>query len=202
MSDCGRLIVISGPSGAGKSTVISKVMEEDKSIVFSISATTRKPRHGERHGVEYLFVDSESFEKMIENKELLEHAKYVENYYGTPKAPVMESIEKGLSVVFDIEVQGAMQIKSICPEAILIFVIPSDFAQIEKRLRGRATDSEEKILERIKTAKFEYSMALNYDYIVLNDSPDSAANEIKSIITAEKCKAFNRQKYVTEVCSL
>lgn len=202
MSDCGKLIVVSGPSGAGKSTVISRVMEAEKDIVFSVSATTRKPRAGEQEGVDYYFTDSEHFCRMIENGELLEHAQYVENYYGTPKAPVTANLEKGLSVLFDIEVQGAMQIKSCCPEAILIFVIPSDFSEIEKRLHARGTDSEEKIKQRIKTARFEYSMALNYDYIVINDDPDSAANEIKSIITAEKCKAEERKIYLTKVCSL
>ena len=202
MSDCGKLIVVSGPSGAGKSTVISRVMEQDKSVVFSVSATTRKPREGEREGVDYFFIDTEHFKKMIENGELLEYAQYVDNYYGTPKAPVLDNLEKGLSVLFDIEVQGAMQIKSLCSEAILIFVIPSDFSEIEKRLHARGTDSEEKIQQRIKTAKLEYSVALNYDYIVLNDIPETAATEIKSIITAEKCKAENRKIYLKEVRSL
>jgi len=202
MSDCGKLIVVSGPSGAGKSTVISRVMEADKSVVFSVSATTRKPREGEREGVDYYFTSFERFRQMIEDDELLEHAEYVDNCYGTPKAPVIANFEKGLSVLFDIEVQGAMQIKNRCPDAILIFVIPSDFSQIEKRLHARGTDSEEKIKQRIKTARFEYSMALNYDYIVINDDPDSAANEIKSIITAEKCKSAERKNYLTEVCSL
>lgn len=202
MSECGKLIVVSGPSGAGKSTVISRVMEQDKSVVFSVSATTRKPREGEHEGVDYFFIDTEHFKKMIENGELLEYAQYVDNYYGTPKAPVLDNLEKGLSVLFDIEVQGAMQIKSLCPEAILIFVIPSDFSEIEKRLHARGTDSEEKIQQRIKTAKLEYSVALNYDYIVLNDIPETAATEIKSIITAEKCKAEDRKIYLKEVRSL
>jgi len=199
MNECGKLIVVSGPSGAGKSTVISRVMEADKSVIFSVSATTRKPRSGEREGVDYFFTEFGKFEAMIENDELLEYAQYVENYYGTPKAPVLENLEKGLSVLFDIEVQGALQLKQQYPEAILIFVIPSDFSQIEKRLRTRGTDSEEKIRQRIKTAKTEYSMALNYDYIVINDDPDLAAFEIKSIITAEKCRANNRKKYLDEV---
>ncbi|MDR1130890.1 MAG: guanylate kinase [Oscillospiraceae bacterium] len=202
MTDCGKMIVVSGPSGAGKSTVLSRVMAADRSIVFSVSATTRKPREGEREGVNYFFTDQAGFCKMIENGELLEYAQYVENHYGTPRTPVEENLKKGLSVLFDIEVQGAMQLKSLCPEAILIFVIPPDFSQIENRLRARGTDSEKKILQRIKTARFEYSMAMNYDYIVINDDPDSAANEIKSIITAEKCRARNRQNYLTEVCSL
>jgi guanylate kinase len=200
MSDCGKLIVVSGPSGAGKSTVISRVMEQDKSVVFSVSATTRKPREGERDGVEYYFIDKDHFQKMIDNGELLEHAQYVENFYGTPKAPVDKNLKLGLNVLFDIEVQGAMQIKSICPEAILIFVIPSKFSEIGKRLHARGTDSEEKIQQRIEAARTEYSMAMNYDYIVLNDNPDTAANEILSIITAEKCRSLNRQKYLSDVC--
>jgi len=202
MNECGELIVVSGPSGAGKSTVISRVILHNQDIVFSVSATTRPPREGEKNGVNYFFTDRPHFEAMIENAELLEHAQYVGNYYGTPKAPVLASIAKGRSVLFDIEVQGAMQIKEQCPEAILIFVIPPDFSEIEKRLHARGTDSEEKIQQRIKTARSEYSMALNYDYIVINDNPDSAAEEIKAIITAEKCKAEKRKKYITEECSL
>lgn len=202
MIDAGKLIVVSGPSGAGKSTVISKVMKDDPSIVFSVSATTRQPRKGELEGVEYYFVDRARFDEMIKNDELLEHAEYVGNCYGTPKSPVLKSIGQGKSVIFDIEVQGAAQIKQQCPDAILIFIIPSDFSQIENRLRGRKTDSEEKIQQRIKTARREYGLALNYDYIVINDDPDAAAYEMKAIITAEKCKAADRKKYLTEVSTL
>lgn len=196
MSERGALIVISGPSGAGKSTIISRVMQKDPSIVFSVSATTRTPRTGEVNGVNYFFVTREKFQSMIENGELLEHAEYVGNCYGTPKAPVIESIETGKSVVFDIEVQGAAQIKAQCPEAILIFVVPSDFAQIEKRLRSRGTDSEEKIQRRLQTARRECARARNYDYVVLNDDPDKAAEEMRSIIIAEKCKMENRKQYL------
>lgn len=200
MSERGKLIVISGPSGAGKSTVISRVMQTDPSIVFSVSATTRAPREGERDGVNYFFVSHLKFQSMVHNGELLEHAEYVGNCYGTPKAPVLDSIEKGKSVVFDIEVQGAAQIKARCPEAILIFIVPSDFSQIEKRLRGRGTDSEEKIQGRLEQARRECARAKNYDYVVLNDDPDRAAEEIRSIILAEKCKMANRKHYLnTEV---
>ena len=202
MNDKGKLIVISGPSGAGKSTVISRVMGENPNISFSISATTRSPRNGEKDGVEYLFIDKPSFEGMIERDELLEFARYVENYYGTPKAPVYESIEHGKDVLFDIEVQGAMQIKQKCPEAILIFLIPSRFEDIEKRLRSRGSDGEDKIRQRVEAAKNEYLIAPNYDYLVLNDDPEIAAGEIKSILTAEKCRMSERKKYLTEVCLL
>ena len=202
MSNRGKLIVVSGPSGAGKSTVISKVMEENNNIRFSISATTRAPRGSEKDGVEYRFVDTAAFEQMIADDELLEYAKYVDNYYGSPKAPVYENLEKGHDVIFDIEVQGAMQIKEKCPEAILIFIIPSSFSEIERRLRGRGSDAEDKILKRIATSKGEYKVASNYDYIVINDSADVAARELNSIITAEKCRYSDRQNYITEVCSL
>ncbi len=199
MTEKGKLIVVSGPSGAGKSTVIARVMKDDPSIAFSVSATTRAPRKGEIEGRDYYFVDRDIFEKMIDNAELLEHAQYVGDYYGTPKLPAFENIEGGKSVIFDVEVQGAAQIKLKCPEAVLIFIIPSDFSQIEKRLRRRNTDSEEKIAKRIETARREYAMAEKYDYIVINDEPETAANEMKAIITAEKCRASYRKKYLNEV---
>lgn len=199
MTEKGKLIVVSGPSGAGKSTVIARVMKDDPDIAFSVSATTRAPRKGEVPGRDYHFVDRDFFEKMIENAELLEHAQYVGDYYGTPKLPAFENIEGGKSVIFDVEVQGAAQIKLKCPEAVLIFIIPSDFSQIEKRLRRRNTDSEEKIAKRIETARREYAMAEKYDYIVINDEPETAANEMKAIITAEKCRASYRKKYLNEV---
>lgn len=196
----GKLIVVSGPSGAGKSTVISRVMASDPNFVFSVSATTREPRPCEKDGVDYLFVDKRRFEQMIAGGELLEYARYVDNFYGTPSEPVDRNIEEGRDVVFDIEVQGAMQIKEKCPNAILIFIIPSCFSEIEKRLRCRGTDSEDIIQQRLQTARTEYLMAPNYDYIVINDDPDLAANEIKSIVTAEKCRFNSRKKYLTEVC--
>lgn len=204
MNDCerGKLIVVSGPSGAGKSTVIARLMREDPDVVFSVSATTRPPRAGEIDGKSYFFVTREKFQSMVENGELLEHAEYVGNCYGTPKAPVLESLKAGKSVLFDIEVQGAAQIKAQCPEAILIFVIPSDFSQIEKRLRARGTDSEEKIQGRLMQARRECERATNYDYVVLNDDPDRAADEMRSIITAEKCKMANRRNYLNMEVSL
>ena len=196
--DKGLLIVISGPSGAGKSTVISRVLKSNPDIVFSVSATTRLPRDGEREGIDYYFTAFSQFMEMIARGELLEYAEYVGNYYGTPKARVFEDIENGKSVVLDIEVQGAMQVKEKYPQAVLIFLIPSSFSEIERRLRGRASDDEEKILLRIETAKKEYSLAQSYDYIVLNDGEDLAEHEILSIICAEKCKTVNRKKYLTE----
>ena len=202
MCESGKLIVISGPSGAGKSTVIEKIMRDNPNMVFSVSATTRKPREGEKDGVNYYFVDNTRFEEMIKNGELLEYARYVNNYYGSPREAVYNNLVAGKDVVFDIEVQGAMQIKRACPSAILIFIIPSDFSEIEKRLHGRGTDSEEVIRQRVEAAKNEYRYAPDYSYLVLNDDTDVAAAEIKAIVTAEKCRMSDRQNYISEVFSL
>lgn len=199
MCESGKLIVISGPSGAGKSTVIEKLMADNPNMVFSVSVTTRKPREGEKDGINYYFIDRARFDEMIKNNELLEYARYVDNYYGSPREAVYNNLVAGKDVVFDIEVQGAMQIKRACPSAILIFVVPSDFNEIEKRLHGRGTDSEETIRQRIEAAKNEYHYAPDYNYLVLNDNTDVAAAEIKAIVTAEKCRMNDRQKYVSEV---
>lgn len=199
MCECGQLIVISGPSGAGKSTVIRKVMNANPNMVFSISATTRPPRDGEVDGVNYYFVDKPCFEEMIANKELLEYAQYVGNYYGSPRDAVYDHLVAGKDVVFDIEVQGAMQIKRICPDAIMIFMVPSTFDEIERRLRSRGTDSEDTVQQRIVAAKNECRYAPDYKYLVINDDTDVAAAEINAIVTAEKCRMDERKKYLPEV---
>lgn len=199
MAEPGKLVVVSGPSGAGKSTVLSKVLAADPNKMFSVSATTREPRPGETDGVDYFFVNRERFEQMIAEDDLLEYACYVGNYYGTPKKPVLDSIAAGRDVFFDIEVQGAMQIKRRHPEAILIFLIPPHFSDIESRLRGRCTETDEKVMQRLQTAKEEYRHADIYDYVVINDDPYRAVNEINSIVTAEKCRLCERSDYLTEV---
>lgn len=196
MCDCGKLIVISGPSGAGKSTVIKKIMDENPNMVFSVSVTTREPREGEVDGVNYYFVDRARFDEMVSKSELLEYAKYVDNFYGSPREAVYKNLTQGKDVVFDIEVQGAMQIKRACPDAVLIFMVPSSFSEIEKRLRIRGTDDEDAILQRVEAARREYRYAPDYRYLVLNDDPDQAAAEIKAIVTAEKCRLENRKNYL------
>ena len=191
----GKLIVLSGPSGSGKSTVISRLFELRDKLYFSISATTRKPRPGETHGVEYFFISHEEFLKMIENDELLEHAEYVGNFYGTPRAVIEEKLCAGIDVILDIETQGAMQVKEKMPECVTVFLIPPKFSELSKRLHSRSTESEETIAGRLDTAKREYARAKGYDYIVINDVVDDAARELEAIITAEKCRACNRLEY-------
>lgn len=195
----GKLIVISGPSGAGKSTVVFKALEGRDDVCFSVSVTTRKPRPGETDGKEYFFVDLDKFRSMVENDELLEHAVYVSNSYGTPRAYVEKKLDEGMNVLLDIEVQGALQVHEKMPNAVTIFIIPPTMQELEKRLRGRGTDAERKIEARLIRAREEYEAANFYDYIIINDDADKAANELSAIITAESCKYNLRKHFLSEV---
>ncbi len=182
----GKLIVISAPSGCGKSTVVSALMEKRDNLRFSISATTRKPREGEVDGVHYFFVSREKFMEMVEKDEFLEHAVYVENCYGTPRKALEERLEQGLDVILDIDVQGAFQIREKCPEALLVFLLPPSFEELEKRLILRGKDSMEVIRGRLDTARWECSMAEKFDYRIVNDDVERAVSEFSSIIDKEK----------------
>ena len=178
----GKLFIVSGPSGSGKSTVLREVFARRTRMFFSVSATTRGPREGEKDGVDYYFVTKEEFKKMIEGGQLLEHAQYVGNYYGTPKAPVEEKLREGNDVVLDIEVQGAEQVKRKAPEAVSIFLLPPSLEELERRLRGRGTESDEKIRSRLERAASEMKLAPNYDFNVVNDNVEEAADEILRIM--------------------
>ena len=188
----GQLIVLSGPSGVGKSTVIAELLGQRQDIHFSVSFTTRKPRGGEANGVNYNFVERDEFERMIADGELLEHAEYVNNYYGTSLKVIQEKLDAGIDVLLDIEVQGAAKVRSKCPDAVLIFIIPPSFEELSRRLRGRNTDSEEVIAGRLQKAREEYKQIPKYDYLVVNDKVSAAAEEIISILIAEDCRTKNR----------
>ncbi len=191
MAKKGLLFIISGPAGSGKGTIVSRVRELAE-FDFSVSATTRAPRPGEIDGVHYHFIDRARFEEMIRNDELLEHAEYVGNYYGTPRKPVEETLAEGKNIILDIEVQGAMQVKAKMPEAIMIFVLPPDFKTLLGRIRGRGTESEEVISLRMQKARLEISLFDHYDYVVVNreGAVEDAAQEVLSILRAERLKTF------------
>jgi len=178
----GKLVVISGPSGTGKGTVIGNLLKQRPELVFSISATTRKPRPGETHGIEYNFFPKDTFTEMINNNEFLEYAQYVGEYYGTPAELIRDSINSGKTVILDIEVQGAKQVMEKMPEAVTIFIVAPDMKELERRLRGRGTDSEEKLLARLERARSEIEEKELYKHIVVNDNASSAASEILKII--------------------
>lgn len=199
MNDKGLLIVISGPAGSGKGTVIKHIMGKSSSFAYSVSATTRNPRPGEIHGTSYYFITHEEFMEKINNGTMLEYAEYCGNYYGTPKDKVTEQLESGKNVILEIEVEGAMQVKSKCPEAVLVMLLPPDFKTLEARLRGRATETEEVILRRLNKAKDEISRCKKYDYVVLNHNKgaEKAAEEIICISIAEK-KRTERCKEIEE----
>ncbi len=199
MQKKGKLIVISGPSGAGKSTIVFKAIEGRGDMCFSTSVTSRKARPGEVDGREYFFIDRERFLQMIENDELLEHAEYVGNFYGTPRKFVEDKLEEGISVFLDIEVQGARQVSEKMPEAIKIFVIPPSLEELRKRLVNRGTDSPEAIEGRLRRAREEYAEADFYDYIVVNDKIEVAAEELHAILTAEQCRFSARRGWLEEV---
>jgi len=185
----GLLIVLSGPSGVGKGTVCRALREEeDNNLQYSVSATTRKPREGEVEGVHYFFKSREEFERMIEQKELLEHAEFVGNYYGTPVEWVRETLESGQDVILEIEVQGAFQVKELLPEAVFLFLAPPSLQELRNRLIGRGTESEEVIKQRLLVAREEIELMDAYDYVVTNDEVDKAIDRIKAIVTAEHCK--------------
>lgn len=185
----GLLIVISGPSGVGKGTVRKALFErEGQDLVYSISMTTRTPRNGEQDGIDYYFVSHDEFEHQIERGNLLEYAKFVGNYYGTPYDKVEEQLNQGHEVVLEIDVQGAMQVKAKKPEAVFIFIAPPSFKSLEERLRHRGTETEEVIKERLVKAEREINQAAAYDYIVVNDDVDNAADRVMAIIRAEHAR--------------
>ncbi len=184
----GRVYIISGPSGSGKDTLMKKVFEKIPEIAFSISSITRPMRPGEIEGEKYNFISRERFEEMIANDELLEHNLFVGNYYGTPKAPVVNCIEKGQDMLIEVDVNGAQKIRAKMPDVVSIFIMPPSLEVLKKRLTGRGTDSADVIEKRLNEALREIAGAVDYDYIVINDDLDTAVNDFVSIISVDKFK--------------
>lgn len=193
----GKLFIVSGPSGSGKSTLLHEVFPRREKLFFSVSATTREPREGEQEGVDYYYVSRERFEEMIEAGEFLEHAEYAGNLYGTPKPPVEERLESGCDVALDIETQGAAQVKEHMPEAVSVFIMPPSLEELERRLRGRGTESDEKIQKRLDTARHEIEKAPTYDFIVVNDVISRAAQKLYDIM--EEASPTNNTKEGTQL---
>lgn len=181
----GKLIVVSGFSGAGKGTVMKMLTEQYDDYALSVSATTRKPREGEQEGVSYFFKTISEFEEMIKNDELVEYARYVDNYYGTPKKFVMDCLNEGKNVLLEIEIQGALKIKEKFPDAILIFITTKDCETLRNRLIGRGTETPDVIEKRLKRAAEEADSAEKYDYIIINDELSECVKTVDRIIKNE-----------------
>lgn len=181
----GKLFVLSAPSGAGKTTLARALLAEDPGLRFSVSFTTRAPRAGERHGRDYFFVDRARFEAMIGAGELLEHAEVFGNYYGTGREQVEQHTRAGRNVLLDIDWQGARQVRAAMPESVLVFIMPPSLDELEQRLRGRATDSEEVIRRRLSEALADMLHWAEFDYLVINDRIDQALSALRAIIAGQ-----------------
>ena len=200
MTKRGLLIVLSGPSGVGKGTVRAAIFsKEEQKFVYSISATTRLPRTGETDGVDYFFKTREEFEQMIQNKQLLEYAEYVGNYYGTPLEYVENTLAKGKDVFLEIDVQGAIQVRDLMPDGVFIFLTPPDLNELESRIVNRGTDSDEVIAKRMKTAREELELMKYYDYSVVNDTVDNAVQKIEAIIQTEHLRIVRNLDTIEEL---
>lgn len=189
MSRRGTLFVVSAPSGTGKDTVVRELLAKHPELGFSVSATTRKPRPGEQEGVDYFFVSNERFSEMIEKNEFLEYAEYTSASYGTPAGPVDEALDAGRDMILVIEMTGARWVQVKRPDAVLIFLVPPSFEELERRLRGRGTETEEQIEARMQKARTEVAQMGGYDYIVINDELSDAVADVEAIVRAERLKA-------------
>ena len=194
----GKMFVISGASGVGKSTVLHALFEGRDDLYFSVSATTRTPREGERDGVDYHFIHADRFRNMIAEDAFLEYAEYVGNFYGTPRKYVDEAMAAGKDAILDIEIQGAAQVHTLRPEVVRIFIAPPSWQALEERLTSRGTDSPEKVQKRLVRAKVELQTANTYDYFVINDTVERAVREINAIMLAEHCKPAERMAILSE----
>ena len=195
----GTLFVISAPSGCGKGTILEEVFKRVDNLFFSVSATTRSPRPGEIDGVNYYFKTVDEFKEMVDNDGVLEYAQFCGNYYGTPKAAVLEKLSQGIDVVLEIETQGAMNIKKSYPEAVLIFILPPSVKELERRLKNRGTETDEVIAKRVGEASGEINKAYNYDFVLVNDELELAIENFIHILKSHRFKINNNKNTIDEV---
>ena len=191
----GSLIILSGPSGAGKGTIHNELLKTEKNLTYSVSMTTRKPREGEQEGVDYYFVDEETFKKEIKKGSFLEYALVHGNYYGTLKKEVEKKLNDGFDVILEIDIQGALKIKEENLDAIFIFVMPPSMRELRDRLVKRGTETKEKIIERFKNAYKEINEISKYNYVVINDEVEKATEKIQAIMLAEKCRVDRIEEF-------
>ncbi len=195
----GKLFVVSAPSGCGKGTILLEVLNNNKNLFYSVSSTTRTPREGEIDGVNYYFLSKDEFKREIDNGGMLEYAQYCDNFYGTPKKKVVEKLEQGIDVILEIETNGAMQVKGVMPEAVLIFILPPSVLELRRRLYKRGTEEESVIEKRVKEAEDEIRRAFNYDYIIMNDELDKAIEDFEAVLKASKLTKENNKNMIEEV---
>ena len=191
----GSLIILSGPSGAGKGTIHNELLKHDSNLKLSVSMTTRKPRDGEVEGVDYFFVTEEEFKKEIENNSFLEYAEVHGNYYGTLKREVERDIDNGYDVLLEIDIQGAINIKSQKEDGIFIFIMPPSMRELKNRLVKRGTETKDKLVERFKNAYKEVNEMTKYNYVVINDELDLAVKKVEAILIAERCRVDRIEEF-------
>lgn len=194
----GLLLVVSGPSGAGKGTICKELLKANKDIKLSVSATTRKPRVGEVEGINYYFVKKEKFQDLISANEFLEYAQIYDNFYGTPKSTIIESLNNGQDVLLEIEMQGAMQVKKVYPDGVFIFTLPPSLEELKNRIVGRGTETEEEIEKRFGCAFEEIKLIEDYDYFIFNKDIDTSVKEIENIIACEKNRVKRYKDIILE----
>ena len=199
MKHRGILIVVSGFSGAGKGTLMKELISTYDNYALSVSMTTRKPRPGEEEGKSYFFVDKDTFEETIAKDGLIEYASYCGNYYGTPRKAVEDMLNAGKDVILKIEVEGAMNIKRLFPECCLVFILPPSMQELERRLRKRGTETEEKIIERTAQAREELKFAENYDYLIVNGALEKAVDDLRAVISAEKLRKVRQMTLLNQL---
>ncbi|MDF2928068.1 guanylate kinase [Anaerospora sp.] len=200
MTPQGILIVLSGPSGTGKGTICRELLRSYPDLHYSISATTRAPRPGEQHGTNYFFLSHAEFQTMIQKDDLLEFAEVYGNYYGTPQQHVMQLLAQGKDVVLEIDIQGAMQVKTKFSAGVFIYIVPPSLNELSQRIYKRGTDSPEVIRKRLNCVSKELLLAHNYDYIVVNDKVEDAVKQIAAIISAERCKVKRNNALIEHIC--